>query len=85
MRFKNGGGAALRKTGDLVCNDCGFTSSPRCFPKKTLNHFLLRVCVSTTTSDRFRFIMLRLICASKRHQVAVIMKRQHPRYSVSAS
>ncbi len=32
--FKNVGGAALSKTGDLVCNDCGFTSSPRCFPKK---------------------------------------------------
>ena len=32
--FEIGGGAALGQTGDLVCNDCGFTSSPDCFQKK---------------------------------------------------
>ncbi len=37
--FKNGGIAALRKTGNLVCNDCRFTSSPRCFPKKDVELF----------------------------------------------
>lgn len=32
--FEIGGDAALGQTGDLVCNDCGFASSPGCFQKK---------------------------------------------------
>ncbi|WP_017005150.1 deoxycytidylate deaminase [Enterovibrio norvegicus] len=32
--FQIGGDAALGNTGDLICNDCGFTSSPSCFKKE---------------------------------------------------
>ncbi len=32
--FKGGTVAALSKTGNLMCNECGFVSSSFCFPKK---------------------------------------------------
>lgn len=32
--FEIGGNAALGKTGDLICNDCKFSSSPDSFKKK---------------------------------------------------
>lgn len=36
--FSIGGSAAYGQTGDLVCNDCGHTSSPSCFEKKNEEH-----------------------------------------------
>ncbi|WP_447027754.1 hypothetical protein [Vibrio parahaemolyticus] len=32
--FELGGQSAHGQTGDLVCNDCGYTSTPSCFESK---------------------------------------------------
>lgn len=32
--FQLGGDAAHAQSGDLKCNDCGYTSTPSCFQKK---------------------------------------------------
>lgn len=36
--FEIGGSAALGQTGDLVCNDCKFTSSPSCFKSNSTDN-----------------------------------------------